>query len=142
MNREKEIQPYERKVQYYETDQMGIVHHSNYIRWLEEARSYYLEQIGIPYHVMEETGLLIPVLEVSCKYTIPFCYGDAFYIKLKTESFNGVRFVMSYEICSKKDDKVHTTAISSHCFVDEKRSPIRVQKTHPHIYDSIMSGVQ
>lgn len=44
-----EWKPYQHKVQYYETDQMGIVHHSNYIRWFEEARTDYMEKMGMGY---------------------------------------------------------------------------------------------
>ena len=60
------IHSYQHKVQYYETDQMGMVHHSNYIRWFEEARVDYLEHIGLPYHVIEAGGILSPVLEMHC----------------------------------------------------------------------------
>ena len=48
-----EVKEYGRKIQYYETDRMGIVHHSNYIRWMEEARTDVLEQIGLPYDKIE-----------------------------------------------------------------------------------------
>ena len=58
--------PYDHKVQYYETDGMGIVHHSNYIRWFEEARVDLLEQLGFGYDRIEEAGYSGPVLEVSC----------------------------------------------------------------------------
>lgn len=58
----KEIKPYEHRVQYYETDQMGIVHHSNYIRWFEEARTYVLEEMGFGYKEMEHCGIISPVL--------------------------------------------------------------------------------
>ena len=50
--------PYKHLVQYYETDQMGIVHHSNYIRWFEEARSFLLEENGFGYKKMEESGII------------------------------------------------------------------------------------
>lgn len=53
---------FERKANYYETDQMGIVHHSNYIRWFEEARLEMLRAMGLPYKKMEDNGILIPVL--------------------------------------------------------------------------------
>lgn len=53
-----ETKDYVRKVQYYETDRMGIVHHSNYIRWMEEARTDVLEQIGLPYDKIERAGIL------------------------------------------------------------------------------------
>ena len=59
---------YEHKVQYYETDQMGIAHHSNYIRWMEEARIDFLNQIGWDYKTLEENGVISPVTAVDCKY--------------------------------------------------------------------------
>ena len=59
---------YKRKINYYETDKMGIVHHSNYIRFLEESRCYWLESLGIPMEYLEENGYTIPTLEVNCKY--------------------------------------------------------------------------
>jgi acyl-CoA thioester hydrolase len=62
------IKPYERKTNYYETDQMAIIHHSNYVRYLEEAKLYYMEQFGLPYSYVEEQGILIPVLGVSVEY--------------------------------------------------------------------------
>ena len=55
-----EIKKYTHKVQYYETDQMGIVHHSNYIRWFEEARTDFMEQMGLGYEQMEERGIVGP----------------------------------------------------------------------------------
>ena len=63
-----EWKPYQHKVQYYETDQMGIVHHSNYIRWFEEARTDYMEKMGMGYDQMEEKGILSPVLSVDAEY--------------------------------------------------------------------------
>ena len=59
------IKPYRRAVQYYETDMMGIVHHANYIRWMEEARIDFLAQLGFPYARMEAEGVLSPVRSVS-----------------------------------------------------------------------------
>ena len=59
------MRPYEHKAQYYETDRMGIIHHSNYIRWFEEARVDFLEQIGMPFETVEARGLSSPVLSVS-----------------------------------------------------------------------------
>ena len=59
---------YIRKINYYETDRMGIVHHSNYIRFLEEARCRVLKKIGLSIEKIEETGFTIPTLEVNCKY--------------------------------------------------------------------------
>ena len=59
---------YQRPVQYYETDRMQIVHHSNYIRWMEEARIDFLRQIGWDYAKLESIGIISPVTAVNCKY--------------------------------------------------------------------------
>ena len=66
MKKREEIKPYIRKVQYYETDQMGFVHHSNYIRWFEEARCDFMEQMGMGYGEMEMAGFICAVLYVLC----------------------------------------------------------------------------
>ena len=67
---------YNHTVQYYETDKMGITHHSNDIRWLEEARVDFLKQIGWDYDKLEEIGVISPVTEVSCKYKNTTTFAD------------------------------------------------------------------
>ena len=57
---------YERKINYYETDKMGVVHHSNYIRWFEEARGAYMEDRNYPYENIENKGMCVPVLSAEC----------------------------------------------------------------------------
>ena len=54
------MKPYTKTAKYYETDQMGVIHHSNYIRWMEEARVDMLNQIGYPYRRFEEMGYISP----------------------------------------------------------------------------------
>ena len=65
------IYKYDRVVKYYETDRMGVVHHSNYIRWFEEARVEFMRDIGLPYSHMEDEGIMVPVVTVECKYKNP-----------------------------------------------------------------------
>ena len=62
------MEPYIIKARYYETDQMGIIHHANYIRWMEEARIDLMNQMGYPYRRFEEMGYLSPVLHAECEY--------------------------------------------------------------------------
>ena len=81
---------YEHKVQYYETDCMGIVHHSNYIRWFEEARTNLLEQIGIGYDKMEQMGIVSPVVSVCCDYKTMARFGETVKIETKVMEYNGV----------------------------------------------------
>ena len=62
------IKPYLRKVQFYETDGMGIVHHANYIYWMEEARTDLMDQLGWGYDKAVEAGIDFALTEVNCKY--------------------------------------------------------------------------
>ena len=77
---------FERKINYYETDRMGIVHHSNYIRYMEEARCAWLENIGIPFTLLEENGITIPVLGVNVTYKHHVTFGETIIIKIFIKS--------------------------------------------------------
>ncbi|MDD6278581.1 MAG: acyl-CoA thioesterase [Oscillospiraceae bacterium] len=130
----KEIRPYERKVNYYETDKMGIVHHSNYIRMLEESRCDFLEQAGVSYFRIEELGLMIPVLNVESKFIKPLKFGDTFTVYTSVTKFNGVRLEMSYRILNSETNVLCCEAKSSHCFTDENLKPISIKLKYPDIY--------
>lgn len=136
-----EYRPYERKTFYYETDQMGIIHHSNYIRWFEEARIDFLEQIGLPYDEMERRGLLIPVLGVSCKYKKAFRYGDTYQICMKIQGFKGVKFSVEYEVLNKLTGQLHATGTSEHGFVDANLMPVNIKKNYPDIHKCFAAAV-
>ncbi|MGN0597205.1 MAG: acyl-CoA thioesterase [Ruminiclostridium sp.] len=122
------IKPYERTAYYYETDQMGIVHHSNYIRWMEETRIDFLEKAGYPYDQMEKDGFLIPVLSVSCKYKVSVKFNETVIIKAKIEEFNGFKMKISYEIINKESGELRATGESTHCFLTKELKPVRVAK--------------
>ena len=126
--------PFTRKVFYCETDKMAVVHHSNYLRYLEEARIDFLEQSGYPYDKMEENGVLIPVMTASCRYKRALRYGDEMMIKMRIEEFNGFKFTVSYQIINTATNEVNATAETSHFFVDEEFKPIRTKSVHPEIY--------
>ena len=70
------ISELELDVRYYETDQMGIVHHSNYIRYFECGRSDMMEKAGLPIHKIEEAGVVLPVVGVECRYRQSAKMGD------------------------------------------------------------------
>ena len=94
--------PYKHLVQYYETDQMGIVHHSNYIRWFEEARSFLLEENGFGYKKMEESGIISPVLSVNARYKSMTHYYDTVIINVKVVKYNGVKITLEYTVIDEK----------------------------------------
>ncbi|MBO5291569.1 MAG: acyl-CoA thioesterase [Lachnospiraceae bacterium] len=136
------IIPYERKVFYYETDRMGIVHHSNYIRWMEEARIDFLKQIGLPYDGIEREGILIPVLAVAAEYKKPFRFGDSFRIELRLVEFSGIKFTIKYEIYKRETEELCATGQSQHAFVDERMMPVRLRKEYPRIYEGLMNRLE
>ena len=79
----RKIKPYEHKAHYYETDKMGIVHHSNHIRWMEEARMDLLEQLGYSFQQLEEAEVISPVVAMECKYTSMVHFHDTVVIETK-----------------------------------------------------------
>lgn len=132
------IEPYRRRANYYETDQMGIVHHSNYIRWMEEARLDYMSQTGMNYADVEKLGILIPVVKVSCEYKNSIYYNEIFTIRTKMVRFNGVNLDYSYEILTE-DGRIAATGESGHCFLNtETRIPFHLKKKFPELYQSFM----
>ncbi len=129
------VQAYLHKVQYYETDGMGIVHHSNYIRWMEESRLDYLHRVGLDYEMLEERGLVIPVLEVSCKYRISVPYGETVKIFMTPERFTGVKFSATYRITDMEEKVLHATGRTEHCFLTKDLKPVNIKKAAPDIYE-------
>lgn len=129
---------FDRKINYYETDRMGVVHHSNYIRFLEEARCHMLDAAGMPYSAFEAQGVMIPVLGVNCNYKLHVTFDDIIQIKPFVKDFNGVRLTMSYEITNKKTGNLIFTGETKHCFTDMNLKPIRLQKQIPEFYDKFI----
>ena len=128
---------YRHIVQYYETDKMGITHHSNYIRWMEEARIDFLSKIGWNYVKLEEECIISPVVTVECKYMQSTTFGDTVDIEVTVKEFKGVKLKLKYIM---KNDKGNTIceACSEHCFLDEKGIPIRLDKKYPSFYNALI----
>ncbi|MCR5822892.1 MAG: acyl-CoA thioesterase [Lachnospiraceae bacterium] len=123
---------YRHTVQYYETDKMGVTHHSNYIRWMEEARVDFLEKKGWPFARLEEEGIISPVLSVDCRYKKPSRFSDAVDIEVSVAEFNGVKLKIAYRMYI--GDELICEGESGHCFVDDKGMPIRLKKSFPEFY--------
>lgn len=133
---------FERKINYYETDKMGVVHHSNYIRFFEEARCQFLEDSGLPYDMLEEKGIMSPVLGISCKYKYHVTFGDTIEIHCGITSFTGVKFTVSYEIYNKDTGTLCLTGESNHCFTDSNLKPMNLKKNFKDIYDKFNNLVE
>lgn len=128
---------YTRKVFYYETDQMGIVHHSNYIRWFEEARIEWLEQMNCPYAKMEEMGIISPVLSVECEYRSMTHFGDTVIVETNMDEFKGVKYSFYYVVKDAVSGEVRCTGRSRHCFLNREGKPILLKKEYPDMYQML-----
>lgn len=135
-----EIKVYKHKVQYYETDKMGITHHSNYIRWMEEARIDFLSRIGWDYAKLEEMGIISPVVEVNCKYANTTTFSDEISIKVSVLEFKGVKLIIGYEMMNEAGKKV-CEASSVHCFLDMQGRPVRLSKQLPEFDEALKALV-
>ena len=119
---------YERKINYYETDRMGVVHHSNYIRFLEEARCSWLESIGLPFATLEENGITIPVLAVNCEYKHHVTFNDVIIVEMVVKEYTGVRMTVQYKIINKNTGDIVLVGETKHCFTNKNLRPINLKK--------------
>ncbi|WP_306455175.1 acyl-CoA thioesterase [Limosilactobacillus equigenerosi] len=133
------IKPYHHHVQYYETDQMGITHHSNYIRWMEEARVDFLNQIGWNFARLEASGITSPVIDVQCHYAWPTHFDEQVQITVTVTKFTGVKLSLAY-IMTVNEQTV-CTATSTHAFLGQDGQLIRLKRTHPEFAATLTSLV-
>ena len=127
------MENYVHKVQYYETDRMGITHHSNYIRWMEEARVYFLEVNNCGYGKIEKIGFSSPVLGIECSYKRTTTFDDEVEIEIKMTEYNSVKMVYEYVMKNKTTGEVAFVGKSSHCFINGEGRPINLKKYAPEI---------
>lgn len=128
---------YERRINYYETDKMGIVHHSNYIRFFEEARLDMMKKVGLDYFTMEKAGIIIPVLSVDCKYIKALHFDEDIVIQTKLTKYNGIKMEVAYEVYQKGSDEICTRGTTGHCFLTPDMKPIRMKREFPEIYHTL-----
>lgn len=125
-----EFKVYEHRTQYYETDQMGIIHHSNYIRWFEEARCDMMEQMGLGYALMESKGILCPVLSMHCEYKSMTRFGDTVEIQCILKEYNGIKMTIEYSVMDKITGQIRCVGESRHCFLSREGKPVSLKKQY------------
>ena len=123
---------YYRKAQYHETDQMGIIHHSNYVKWMEEARIGYMSRMGFSYKKVEELGVISPVVEISVAYR------KQVFISARIKKFI-IKFQRNSSILLNANanpdfiiEENCTTAYSRHCFLKDGKL-IALKKELPEL---------
>lgn len=125
------MEPYCHKVMYYETDRMGITHHSNYLRFMEEARVAFLEQMGWGYDRLERLRVVSPVIGATLSFKKPTTFPDVIEIHVRILSYHGVRLTMAYEMKKRETGELVLTGTTEHCFLNEQGLPMRLARDLP-----------
>lgn len=130
------MRTYIRRVQYYETDMMGVTHHASYIHWMEEARIDFMDQIGFPYSEMEKKDVLSPVKSLQCDYIHSCTFGDEISIAVSVISFNGVVMTIGYDMKNRQGEQVFK-ARSEHVFLNREGRFVRMKRVMPEFCGKI-----
>ena len=117
-------------VQYYETDRMGYTHHSNYVRWMEEAHIDFMDHIGWSYQRFEDEGIISPVTAVECRYRKTTTFPEVVKIDVSVEEFRSIKMRIKY-VMTNADGEVVCEAASEHCFLDREGRFVRIDREYP-----------
>lgn len=112
---------YGRKAQYHETDQMGVIHHASYVKWMEEARVAFLDALGCGYEEIERQGVVVPVIEIAVSYKKPVRFAELFEVGVRVARYNGRILELGYTIRNRTQGTLCTVASSKHCFLKDGR---------------------
>lgn len=129
------MKPYIRKANYYETDQMGIIHHAHYIHWFEEARVDFMEQMGYGYQKAMECGLDFALLSAHCEYKSMARFGDKLSIQIRITELTPARMTVSYDVADAGSGELRATGYTKHCYYNAAlKRPVSLKKTMPELY--------
>ncbi len=127
-------------VRYAETDQMGIVHHSNYYVYFEVAREDLVSNVGMSYKDMEDLGIMMPIIETQCRYIEGAKYTDKLLIETFVEELSPAKVVLNYNVIREADNKIIAKGMTMQTFVDKDSFRIiNLRKVHPNIWSKLVS---
>lgn len=130
---------YIHKVNYYETDKMGVTHHSNYVRWMEEARIDMMDKMGFSYKKLEDFGIASPVLEYECKIKKSTYFSEEVKIYTKCKEYDGVKLTIEYTM--SVNDKTVAYGMTKHCFINSSGRPIRLNRVQIEFDQKIRENI-
>lgn len=126
------------KVRYAETDQMGIVHHSNYYVYFETAREDFIVGSGISYKDIEDMGIMMPLIETQCKYVQGAKYADNLIIETTLDELTPIKVVLQYRVIREEDDKLIAEGKTIQAFVNKENFKIlNVKKKNPDLWSKL-----
>ena len=126
-------------VRYYETDQMGIVHHSNYIRYFECGRSAMMAEIGLPIEMIEQAGIMLPIVAVECRYKRPAKMGDRIRVVSIIDNVPTAKMVVRSEIYNQKDELLVEGSVTLGFIDAQTRRPVRCPQNFVSILEQYIN---
>jgi acyl-CoA thioester hydrolase len=121
-------------VRYAETDQMGIVHHSNYAVWFEAGRTDFFKKNGVAYSEVEARGVMLPLYGLTCKFMRPARYDDEIAVITSLKKLTRVRLLMSYEVVNVKTMALLAAGETMHAFTDGSLRPLNAERAIPDVF--------
>ena len=125
--------PYEHRTKYHETDQQGVIHPSNYMKWMEDARMHLMQQVGLGHKQMEEMEIVSPLLSVSIEYRSAAKFDETVLIDTKLMSYDGYKMEIAYRMYDKATGEDRAVAKSKHAFMNKSGIPISLQRIYPEL---------
>lgn len=126
---------YQARVRYYDVDAMGRVHHSAYLKFMEDARTEMLRDFGITYKEIEESGVFMPVSAAELSYKTPLVYDEVFKCTLYFYDEPTVRMPVYFRIFNADEQMVVEARIEL-CFIDTKRQrPVRASSLFMQFFE-------
>lgn len=116
----------ELRVIYGDTDQMGFAYYANYLRWFEVARNEFMRTLGFTYRRLEDEGIILPVVEATCRYQSPAYYDDLLQIHAWIEDLGRVRVRFAYQIVRAGETTPLATGHTVHASLDRDSNPRRL----------------
>ena len=123
------------KVNFYDTDAMAVVHHSNYIRWFEIGRVEFLRQAGITLTELMDDGYVFPITEVSAKYMNSGYFDDELIIETTPVALTKAKMAFSYRVLRACDDTVLVTGFTQNVFTS--RATGKIARLPDKYYDKL-----
>ena len=114
------------RVRYADTDRMGVVYYANYLVWFEVARADLLRSLGWTYREMEETGVLLPVIEAHCEYRRPARYDEEIEVRTEGRLRSPVRMEFSYDVVSRANNELAAVGRTVHAAMGRDGRPCRL----------------
>jgi acyl-CoA thioester hydrolase len=131
------ISAIEHRVNYSETDQMGLVYHGNYVIWLDMARTEHMRATGLTYKELEEQGVYLAVTDLRVRYRQPARYDDLLCIRCWVRDLASRRVTFGYAVERTATGELLATAETALIALDRRHSLTRIPE---HVSDLLQSA--